>query len=662
MDTIKIGTSENCDIKFYGKDITSSVWATISASDKKMLVLKILANNVRCFVNNNNVVDQYWIKYGDEICINDYTLDWNRINDLLHDDEKISNWERYLKYATSIQLDIEKVLMVGHSDERAVSIIFSSESNAIYVYDNMPLPPQTMQYKIDVESMACSPRKTIQLPSTYNQYNQLINHLMKIKCESVIEPSIYAVDTAPDIFYRVRLHIDMPGYDEPMLYIDTEISHQYETKWSTSIFSLINVLMSHLPDSNTEIKRIVSNLGIQYNSETQNNTDAETFLNNRYKLIRIIGEGGYGVIWLACDTFNNKEIAIKIYRSSLPSDIVERARREYSLGMRFSHPNVLPTYDFNQDGKYPYIIMPYCSFGSIEKLAGNIPEWTIWRVIKDIASGLEHLHQHRIMHLDIKPANFLLDSQGNYVLSDFGLSHRLADLIHRYDKNITVGGAAYMSPERFAPNTRIDTYSDIWSLGVSIYELVTGELPFHGWGGQQQLCDRILSLQCDKCSKKLSNLIDACINPHPQNRPSATEIIALADSIITGNDNAAPLFEIISDYTDFRKEHSFYNTYNEIILNAMKRYKIAKSKDSILYGIVDNKGNIIVDFLYDEIHNIGEFCWPDPGPLPPPDRFFIGAFFRQGDDSGYLFIKEDGSITEYKRCSHKEFIHRCQLT
>lgn len=94
----------------------------------------------------------------------------------------------------------------------------------------------------------------------------------------------------------------------------------------------------------------------------------------------------------------------------------------------------------------------------------------------------------------------------------------------------------------------------------------------------------------------------------------------------------------------------------------MKRYKIAKSKDSILYGIVDNKGNIIVDFLYDEIHNIGEFCWPDPGPLPPPDRFFIGAFFRQGDDSGYLFIKEDGSITEYKRCSHKEFIHRCQLT
>lgn len=94
----------------------------------------------------------------------------------------------------------------------------------------------------------------------------------------------------------------------------------------------------------------------------------------------------------------------------------------------------------------------------------------------------------------------------------------------------------------------------------------------------------------------------------------------------------------------------------------MKRYKIAKSKDKLLYGIVDDKGNIIVDFLYDEIHNIGEFCWPGPGPLPPPERFFIGTFFRQGKDAGYLFIKEDGGMTEYKRCTHKEFIRLCQYS
>ena len=136
----------------------------------------------------------------------------------------------------------------------------------------------------------------------------------------------------------------------------------------------------------------------------------------------------------------------------------------------------------------------------------------------------------------------------------------------------------------------------------------------------------------------------------------------MADSIITGNNNAAPLFKITSDYTAFRNEHSFYNTYNETILDAMQRYKIAKSKDKSLYGIVDNKGTIIVDFLYDEIHNIGEFCWPGPGPLPPPDRFFIGAFFRQGNDAGYLFIKEDGGMTEYKRCRYQEYSRLCQFS
>lgn len=386
-----------------------------------------------------------------------------------------------------------------------------------------------------------------------------------------------------------------------------------------------------------------------------------TLFNNRYKLIRQIGEGGYGVVWLTSDILNNTEVAIKIYKDSIPCDIVERARKEYAIGMSLYHPNILPSYDFNHSEGVLYIIMPYCSFGSIDKLCGKIPEQTLWRIIKDIASGLEHLHGYGIMHLDIKPANILLDSQGRYVISDFGLSHRATSLIHAYDKTKTIGGAAYMSPERFAPNTRIDTYSDIWSLGVSIYELVTGEVPFHGWGGQQQLSDHILTLQCDKCSTTLSNLIDACISPYPQNRPSATEIIALADSVITGNENAT-LFDLPSNNAVFRGENSFYNTYNETILNAMKRYKVAKSIDKSLYGIVDDKGNIIVDFLYDEIHNIGEFCWPGPGPLPPPDRFFIGAFFRQGEDAGYLFIKEDGDMTEYKRCRYQEYSLLCKLS
>ena len=85
-------------------------------------------------------------------------------------------------------------------------------------------------------------------------------------------------------------------------------------------------------------------------------------------------------------------------------------------------------------------------------------------------------------------------------------------------------------------------------------------------------------------------------------------------------------------------------------------------KDKLLYGIVDDKGNVIVDLLYDEIHGIGEFCWPGPGPFPPPDRFFIGAFFKQGEDAGYLIIKEDGGMAEYERCSYEKFVSLSRLT
>ena len=84
-----------------------------------------------------------------------------------------------------------------------------------------------------------------------------------------------------------------------------------------------------------------------------------TLFKNRYKLIRQIGEGGYGVVWLACDILNNTEVAIKIYKDSIPCDIVERARKEYAIGMSLYHPNILPSYDFNHSEGALYIIMPY---------------------------------------------------------------------------------------------------------------------------------------------------------------------------------------------------------------------------------------------------------------------------------------------------------------
>lgn len=94
----------------------------------------------------------------------------------------------------------------------------------------------------------------------------------------------------------------------------------------------------------------------------------------------------------------------------------------------------------------------------------------------------------------------------------------------------------------------------------------------------------------------------------------------------------------------------------------MQEYRIVKSADKSMYGIVDGSGNVIVDFIYDEILNFRECCWPGPGSLPPREDFFIGAFFRQGENVGYLVIHDDGSVTEFEKCTYKHFNFLCRLS
>lgn len=265
MATITIGSLDQCDIQLYKKNIARSVWATITASNDKMLLLQILVNNIRCFVNRNNVTSTYWIKYGDEISINGYVLDWTCINRLLPSANvnSTSDWSHNLRYATSIRLDIGKVSKVGTCKEEAASIIFSPKSNWVYLYDCMPLPPQVQQCDKTIEFDRYIPKRIIKLSHTKDQYHQLTEHLMAVKYESGIKQFVYTEDTSPDIFYRIRLHVDMPGYDDPILYIDTEISHHTKTSWSTQIFLIINILVSYLSsDSDFDVKRFINNLGI----------------------------------------------------------------------------------------------------------------------------------------------------------------------------------------------------------------------------------------------------------------------------------------------------------------------------------------------------------------------------------------------------------------
>ncbi len=183
--------------------------------------------------------------------------------------------------------------------------------------------------------------------------------------------------------------------------------------------------------------------------------------------------------------------------------------------------------------------MKYCSEGSTSNLVGKADEQAIWKFIHDVAAGLNYLHSQAVpvIHQDIKPANILVDESGNYLITDFGISHKLRSTLRKQSKRVVVSGAiSYMGPERFLAEPMTVKASDIWSLGASIYELATGELPFVGQGGGMLNAGaQIPSLDKDKFSSKLNELMQACLAKDTWDRPTADTIERQARAVLDGD-------------------------------------------------------------------------------------------------------------------------------
>ena len=251
--------------------------------------------------------------------------------------------------------------------------------------------------------------------------------------------------------------------------------------------------------------------------------------NNRYYLEKLLGRGGFSEVWLVKDSITNLELALKVYAPStgMDNDGLQTFSRELARVYNISHTNLLkPQYVDSWQGM-PYLIMPYCSQGSLVKRIGKMNENEIRRVIHDVASGLAYLHEHNIIHQDIKPDNILIDETGNYVITDFGISTRARSTLR---KNMTTsfansgGTIAYMGPERFSKEPAPTKASDIWSLGATIYELMTGDTPFGEHGGLiQKSGAEIPNLRGDY-SEDLKQLVIQMLMPNPKDRPTAATI------------------------------------------------------------------------------------------------------------------------------------------
>lgn len=260
-----------------------------------------------------------------------------------------------------------------------------------------------------------------------------------------------------------------------------------------------------------------------------------TIINDRFKLLRQIGRGSFGEVWLAEDTILGIQLAVKIY-IALDSRGLEEFKSEFKNVRHLNHPNLLRPDYYDHSGNSPYLVMTYCPQTVGDKV-GKMSEQDVWALIKDVSAGLEYLHKMDIVHRDIKPDNILKNDQGVYVISDFGLSQKMRSTLRRAsarnndNKDSMSGTVGYMAPEMFSAKPNAVKATDIWALGATIYEVITGEMPFCGQGGVMELHGAELPDLPSTYGATLSNLMHRCLAKEAWDRPTAKEINTIAHSV-----------------------------------------------------------------------------------------------------------------------------------
>lgn len=250
--------------------------------------------------------------------------------------------------------------------------------------------------------------------------------------------------------------------------------------------------------------------------------------NNRYYLEKLLGRGGFSEVWLVKDTLTDQEEALKIYApgTGMDDDGLKMFTKELSVVHNIHHTNLLTASYVGVWQNMPYLIMLYCAKGSCVKKIGALLEEDIWKLIKDVSSGLSYLHNHDIIHQDIKPDNILIDAQGNYVITDFGISTRAQSTLRKSVRNAGNGTSAYMGPERFGTEPLPVKASDIWSLGATIFELIEGYAPFGDLGGLSQKSGADLPIIKANVSDALKYTVYKMLSKETWNRPTAETLVA----------------------------------------------------------------------------------------------------------------------------------------
>ena len=306
---------------------------------------------------------------------------------------------------------------------------------------------------------------------------------------------------------------------------------------------------------------------------------------NRYKILDHLGTGGMATVWLGYDTILDRQVAIKTFKiDANDEDAVKRFNREAKAVTSLSHPNIVSIYDVENEGEFYYLILEYVEGMTLKDYMiknPRIPIETIVHIAKQISAGLSHAHQNGIIHRDIKPQNILMKEDLTCKITDFGIARAYGDTTLT-QTNQMLGTVYYLSPEQARGNVST-AQSDIYSLGILIFEMITGQIPFKG--------ESAVAIALKHLQEELPE-----IDKYRENVPQSVKNIVLQATMKNPNERYISSKELVEDLTTvLNPERLFENKYtgfkipSQSVQNYNQTQYIDRHSNEIQYGYTDYK-------------------------------------------------------------------------
>lgn len=275
---------------------------------------------------------------------------------------------------------------------------------------------------------------------------------------------------------------------------------------------------------------------------TSTNVDASaslapgTLLSGRYRIIALVGMGGMGVVYRASDEELGVDVALKVLRLDLASNPegLERFRRELILSRQVTHPNVVRIHDIGESDGLRFLTMDFVEGRSLHQMLqdGPVSPDRAVAIARQVAAGLQQAHDKGIVHRDLKPGNILVDATGAALITDFGVA-RLFDRQDLTRAGAVVGTPDYLAPEQVCGEP-VDGRTDIFALGIVLYEMLTGKLPFAGESQSEALAQRLTGYARDvrdsgvRVAPHVREVIRRCLQRNPSRRFQHARDVATA--------------------------------------------------------------------------------------------------------------------------------------